>query len=214
MNRLVALFANKFDKNTEVDLTSTVGTVTVTIQEAAEILSWNAETNKLTISASTTLATGKITISVKVGSTTKTKENVEIKSQINEKQSTVVIGEYATANNWINSTKYLELNIDSSTTAAITNDGANSGKYYEKGNDWRVYQSETPTITISSTKKIASVIIYYSADKTGVLINSDNQIVSGTEVQVDAQEVSFTIGNTGTAKNGLVKITKIVVNYA
>ena len=213
MNRLVALFANKFDKYTEVDLTSTVGTVTVTIQEAAEILSWNAETNKLTISASTTLATGKITISVKVGSTTKTKENVEIKSQINEKQSTVVIGEYATANSWTNSTKYLELKLDSSTTINLTGTN-NTGKYYTTGNEWRVYQNENPTITISSTKTIASIVIYYNIGNTGVLVNGETKITSGTKFQVNGSSVVFNVGNTGTAKNGQVKITKIVVNYA
>ena len=213
LNRLVALFANKFDKNTEVDLTSTVGTVTVTIQEATEILSWNAETNKLTINPSTTLATGKITISVKVGSTTKTKENIEVKSQINEKQSTVVIGEYATANNWVNDKKYESLSIDTSTTIAIVATG-NSGKYYTNGNEWRVYQNENPTITISSTKTIVSVTIYYTVKNTGVLINGENNITSGTELQVNGTSVSFNVGNTGTAKNGQVKITKIVVNYA
>ena len=105
------------------------------------------------------------------------------------------------------------MKLDYSKTINLTGKN-NTGKYYKAGNEWRVYQNENPTITISSTKTIASIVIYYNIGNTGVLVNGETKITSGTEFQVNGSSVVFNVGNTGTAKNGQVKITKIVVNYA
>ncbi len=127
---------------------------------------------------------------------------------------TVVIGDYATANNWADATKYPSLAMDANITVTLTG-GGNTGKYYNNGKNWRIYQSETPTITIAATegKTIVSVKITYTVSNTGILTQGDIQIASGTVVTVNANSVTFTLGNTGTATNGQVRITSIEVVY-
>ena len=96
-----------------------------------------------------------------------------------------------------------------------SNTGSNTGKYYNNGNNWRMYQTENPTLTISAAngKTIVSVKITYSVTNTGVLTQNSAKITTGTVVSVNAGSVSFGIGNTGTATNGQVRITAIEVIY-
>jgi len=127
---------------------------------------------------------------------------------------TVVIETYATANSWVNGTQYSSANIDSNITATITG-GSNSGKYYTSGQQWRTYQNENPTITISGAAGITidSVAITYANKNNGVLKNGDAAVASAEEVTVNANSITFTVGNTGDATNGQVNITQIYVKY-
>ena len=127
-------------------------------------------------------------------------------------EAIVVIGDYATAHGWSNSTKYNTIEMDSYTTVTATG-GSNTGKYYTSGTNWRIYQNESPTVTITSTKVISKVKITYSINNTGVLTLEGQNISSGTEVEVNGNTVTFSVGNTGTKTNGQVRITKIEVYY-
>ncbi len=124
------------------------------------------------------------------------------------------IAEIADANKWSDAKKYETIKLDDVITATSTG-GSNTGKYYTSGNNWRLYQTETPSLTISAKEKykIQSVKITYTVDKTGVLTYNSLNVASGTVVDVNAASISFGVGNTGTATNGQVRVTAIEVVY-
>ena len=75
----------------------------------------------------------------------------------------LVIADYASTNGWENSQRYESVVYDSSTNISVTGTpvgswGLNTGKFYTNGNNWRIYQNETPSVTITSSKTIAKVI--------------------------------------------------------
>ena len=126
---------------------------------------------------------------------------------------TVVIADYATANAWVNGTQYKTVVIDENVSATVSG-GSNTGKYYTNGNEWRTYQSETPTITINAgTNVIEKVAIKYNQKNGGVLLQGTTTINSDAEVEVNATSITFSVGNSGTATNGQVNITQIYVKY-
>lgn len=127
---------------------------------------------------------------------------------------TTNIADYAATNNWTNSTKYTEIELDSNITATVTG-GANTGKYYTSGENWRIYQNESPTLKISAADgyEISSVKITYTIDNSGVLTLNGTNIDSGNTVNVNSKSVTFSVGNKGTATNGQVRVTSIEVVY-
>ena len=126
---------------------------------------------------------------------------------------TVNIGEYATANSWANGTKYDTVMMNNNITVTATG-SSYTGKYYSNGNDWRIYQNENPAVTVTAkTGNIISVKVTYTVSNTGVLTLNGTNIASGDVVTVNAKSVEFSVGNTGTATNGNVKITEIEVVY-
>lgn len=135
-----------------------------------------------------------------------------------EEQSSITvsktIADIAAANSWENSTQYNTINLNEVITATVTGEG-NTGKYYTSGNNWRIYQTESPSLTISASQgyTIDSVKITYSVDKTGVLTYNSSNVTSGTKVDVNASSITFGVGNTGTATNGQVRVTAIEVVY-
>ena len=129
-----------------------------------------------------------------------------------EKTVTVKISDYATANSWTNQTQYNTINIDNNVTATATG-GGNTGKYYDSGTNWRMYQTENAQITISAKGVITSVKITYTIEKTGVLTLNGTNVASGTTVEVNAESITFGVGNTGSETNGQVRITEIEVVY-
>jgi hypothetical protein len=132
----------------------------------------------------------------------------------------VTIADFADANGWENSKPYTEFNLngDISVTAVGTasgNYGVNTGKYYTNGENWRIYQAETPALTITAAegKTIVSVKITYASQNTGVLTLDGANVESASVVTVNAATVTFSVGNTGTATNGQARITAIEVIY-
>lgn len=123
------------------------------------------------------------------------------------------IADIAAANQWVNSTKYATITLDDAITVTVTG-GGNTGKYYTSGNDWRIYQSENPSLSISAVVDytIKTVRITYSVSNGGVLTYNNN-ISSGTEVDVNSSSITFGVGNTGEATNGQVRVTAIEVVY-
>ena len=126
----------------------------------------------------------------------------------------VSIYNYATANSWSNDTKYSTVMIDGNITATAVG-GSNTGKYYNSGTNWRFYQTESSSLTISAATgcTINNVTITYSVSNTGVLKYSGSNVTSGKTVTVNASSVTFGVGNTGSVTNGQVRITNISVTY-
>ena len=128
--------------------------------------------------------------------------------------ASVTISDYATANSWNNSIQYSNVSLDAKVTASAAG-GGNTGKYYTSGNEWRFYQNESPTLTISTSNgTLTSITITYNISNTGILKFNNSNITSGTTVKVSGTSAEFTVGNTSTATNGQVKITAIEVNYS
>lgn len=181
--------------------------------------------DKLTVTAlpaADTTITLTVTATCGEVSTDNTKDvTVIIKKALNipadATTASVSIATYATANSWANSTKYESVKVDNNITVTVAG-GSNTGKYYTAGNEWRTYQTDSPTITVAAATgyQIAYVKITYNISNTGVLTNADKtvQYESAAYVEVGAASVTFSVGNTGTATNGQVKITAIEVIYA
>lgn len=124
------------------------------------------------------------------------------------------IAKLADANSWNDATKYTTVNLDEIITASVSG-GSNTGKYYVNGENWRIYQNESPSLKISAVSgyTIKTVKITYSVKNSGTLTLNSSNITSGTEVVVDANTINFGVGNTGTATNGQVQVTEINVVY-
>lgn len=134
--------------------------------------------------------------------------------------SKLVIADYAKANSWADAKISASAETDYFTaTTSCTNPssyGQNTGKYYVNGENWRIYQNETPSLTITAKTgyTIVSVKVTYTLEKTGIMIQGETQIASDTVVNVNAESVTFSVGNTGTATNGQIRVTAIEVVYA
>ena len=133
---------------------------------------------------------------------------------------TVSIADYATANEWANSTQYTSLVMDeavSITAEPTVGSNNNTGKYYTNGNNWRMYQNENPVITVTAADGflLTSVKFTYVIKNTGILIDADSTQIPSDEVYTlnSVSSVVFSVGNTGTAINGNIQITAITVTY-
>lgn len=127
---------------------------------------------------------------------------------------TVSIADYAASNSWSNGTKYTTIKMDDNIEVTASG-GGNTGKYYTDGNQWRIYETENPNVTIcSTTKTIVSVKITYNIYKSGTLLYNGAEIASNTVIEdVNANSITLNVGNTGSVNNGQVRITNIVVVY-
>ena len=131
-----------------------------------------------------------------------------------ETTATVSMGDYATANGWSDAHKYTTVEVDSNITATASS-GTNTGTYYTNGTNWRLYQSENATLTISAAEgcTIESVKITYASTNGGILKYNGSSASSGAAVNVNASSATFNVGNSGTATNGQARITAIEVTY-
>jgi len=133
----------------------------------------------------------------------------------------VSIADYAAANDWEDATRYSEILLNDYLLAtangtAVGNYSLNTGKFYG-GNNWRLYQSESATLTISATEGVTiySVKLTYNVKNTGILVNADGlQIASDFLYKdINAESVILTVGNSEKATNGQVQILSIEVVY-
>ena len=127
---------------------------------------------------------------------------------------TKTIAEIAEANSWVNSEQYSSFDLDENISVSSSSDG-NNGKYYTSGNNYRLYQSNSGTMTITAAEgyEIVAVKVTYTAYNTGCLTLTGSTLASGTPVDVNAQSITFGTGNTGDASNGQARVTAIEVTY-
>ena len=112
-----------------------------------------------------------------------------------------------------------DLTITSSGTP-VGDHGLNTGKFYcgtdsqtgEAYANWRIYQSESAKVKFeSTTKTIKTIKITFEAQKTGTLLLNDTVIESDAVTEINASTAEFTVGNSGTATNGQIRISAIEV---
>lgn len=180
---------------TTVDATCTTeGSVTVTCDDCEEILSTETlPTIDHTYVNGTCTACGETQA---LGTTT----------------LNIVIADYADANNWVNATQYTTIEDNITITASGESD---TGKYYSNGENWRLYQTENAKVTFAANGNytIISVKVTYNVANTGVLQMNSENILSGTVIDVNATSITLSVGNTGTATNGQVRITEMEIVY-
>ena len=212
------------------EVNAAASATSVTIKVIGNV-AWTASSSDATVSPASGNGAGDVKVSFAANTDTENAKTYKVKltttADVEEKEIEVtitqakaiaageasvveiVIKDYAEANNWTNSTKYNKIEMDG-VTVTLTG-GANTGKYYTDGNNWRMYQSEKPelNIAVASGKQFVSAVVTYTVNNTGILVgkSSNTQYASGTE----APEQSFTVANTGSATNGQVRITKIAV---
>lgn len=133
------------------------------------------------------------------------------------KTASVSISDYATENNWENGSssgpQYKSVMLNSDVIATTTGTG-NNGKYYS---DWRFYQNGNGNViisTLSDALTLTSVKFTFTVSNTGTLKYSETALTSGTPVDVSGTSAEFTVGNSGSATNGQIRITAIEVNYS
>ena len=189
----------------------------VSIAWAVEHANASIVDGKLVLKAVEADTTVTVTATLTAGEVVETKElTIALKAPVaGQTTVAVVIADYADTNSWANGTKYTTITMDEVISVTATG-GSNTGKYYTSGEQWRIYQTETPSVTIEAGtgKSIVSVKISYAISNTGILTQGETNIESDTVVTVNASSVTFGVGNTGTATNGQVKITAIEVIYA
>ena len=216
----------------------TRGTSTITVDEAssanAQVVELSAEsgTNGTTFTFKVTVDEGYQIVSVKVNGevVTANAENVYTAtisgnttivvstSLIGVTTNTVdaVIADMVADKGWTNGNKVENpFTLDEVISVSYTG-GQNTGKYYDSGNNIRIYQGENPTVTISAADGyvITSVTISYISDKTGTLVYESANIASDQTITLSAASITFNVGNTNSSvTNGQVRITAISVTY-
>lgn len=115
---------------------------------------------------------------------------------------------------WTNQQQVTSFDLDANISVSCSS-GTNTGKYYNTGLGWRIYQSESGKVKITAEngKTIISVKITYTVDKGGCLTYAGSKIATDTIVEVNAASITFGVGNTGSATNGHVRISAIEVVY-
>lgn len=93
--------------------------------------------------------------------------------------------------------------------------GSNNGKVYSSGAEWRFYQSDNGTLTVTAKNgySLEKIKVTYTTKNNGILKIGDTTIASDSTVDISGKSVVLTVGNSGTAKNGQAKITAIALKY-
>ena len=127
---------------------------------------------------------------------------------------------------WTNGTAHPELPTETedltitSSGTPVGKYGLNTGKFYcgtdsqtgEAYANWRIYQAESAKVKFeSTTKTIKTIKITFEAQKTGTLLLNDTVIESDAVTEINASTAEFTVGNSGTATNGQIRISAIEV---
>lgn len=180
-----------------IGINSTTGVVTLTFNGYT-----NTETDR----------TVTVTLSSTDGSYDYSEDIVVTQKKKGESSDYVIIGTYATANDWENGTAYSEVEINSNITATVGGTGDN-GKYYSNDNTWRLYQNGSGILTIeASTGTIKKVKVTFTTKDNGQLKKSGTAVSSDTDITVNASSVSFSVDASSGTK-GKVFVTRIDVTY-
>ena len=167
----------------------------------------------------TTLGDKTVTVSYTEGGVTVySSYTITVVGESSEILTTFVVKNYAEDNSWSNGTQYTsaEVNDVITLTANYTGTYNNTGKYYTYGYEWRFYQTESASLTISAANNyvIDSLTINYEVMNTGILKNANSEdVYSGESQVVNAQTVTYYVANSESASNGQAKITSINFVY-
>ncbi len=97
-----------------------------------------------------------------------------------------------------------------------TSGEANCGSFWgDTTKEWRLYQNKGGDVSISVPDgySLVSAKITFTTTNNGALYDGSTKVSSGEELSLSGNSKTWTVGNTGTATNGQVRITKIEVTY-
>ena len=126
----------------------------------------------------------------------------------------VNIQNHASQNGWTNGTQYTSIKMNDIISVTTSTSG-NTGKFYTAGYNWRFYQTDSSTLTVTAAEGVVIdyIIFTYVVENTGTFLFNGSNIASGDKVIINASSATFKMGNTGNATNGQVRITNIEVSY-
>ena len=122
------------------------------------------------------------------------------------------VEELVTAYSWENGTVVTPFALDEVITVSTEATDANTGKYYIGGQQVRLYQTGAAKLIVTAAEgySISSITLTYVSYNTGILLEAE----SGVAVNFDnVKSATFTVGNSGTATNGQVRLTAFSVTY-
>ncbi|MBR3075875.1 MAG: Ig-like domain-containing protein, partial [Bacteroidales bacterium] len=128
---------------------------------------------------------------------------------------TVNMKEYFDSHGYATGTVYANIDLSSAVRMSTTGN-PNCGAFFSSGDDWRLYQNQNGNVIISVAKgcTLYSVKFTYGTSNGGALFDSsNNKLESDAEFETGGTSVEFTVGNTGDATNGQVRIKEVEVKY-
>lgn len=171
----------------------------------------------------TTAGTKEVTVSYTESSVTKTaKYDITVNDAVVDGNTvSMTMTEYVAAHNCTissgsDATMYKTLQLNESVRMYTTGDD-NCGSFWgTTTQDWRLYQNRNGNVTIQVAEgcELKSVSLTFSVSNTGVLLDANGATVtSGSKNTVSGTSVTYTVGNSGSATNGQVRITAVEVVY-
>lgn len=156
---------------------------------------------------------GKQTVTVTVGDESVTYE-ITVNPAGTAPSTTVTKTISDMSGNPTDGTKVSSMAMDDVITLSASTNG-NNGKVWKKGTEWRLYQNDKGTMTVSSKSGyiIESITITFTVSNKGTLLYNSDAVTSGKAVAVSGSSIKFTLGNTSTGTNGQIRITAISVTY-
>lgn len=171
-----------------------------------------------------TAGTKEVTVTYKESEKTATaKYEITVsEAVVDGKTIAMTMAEYVAAHNCTVSagteaTMYKVLQLNESVRMSTTGED-NCGSFWAAGEDnqWRIYQNKNGNVIVSVAEgcELKSVKFTFAVSNGGALFDASNaQVASGEKQTVSGSSVTYTVGNTGTATNGQVRITAVEVVY-
>lgn len=130
----------------------------------------------------------------------------------------IVVKDYAEANNWANETAYDTIEMNGVSLKASGKEGTANGVYNAPSYyDWRFYQAREGAVVVSVPSGFTLVSItvdYYEYKNGGLLVDPQGaQILDNEEHALSGQSAVLPVGNMGTATTGQARILSFVVKY-
>ena len=134
---------------------------------------------------------------------------------ITKTMSEIVSDNGYTVSSGSTATCYTSLTLDENITLSTTG-SANCGSFWSDPREWRLYQNKSGNAIVTATNgcSLTSVKFIFTYSNTGTLLNNGAAIKSGTAVSATGTSVTYTVGNSGSATNGQIRITAIEVSYS
>lgn len=107
------------------------------------------------------------------------------------------------------------LKLNDFVTVSVNADG-NNGKVYSTGAEWRLYQANNAVVTVAAATgyNVTGVKLTFTNKNGGTISYGTTALETEVAVATEAAaSVQLTVGNSGTATNGQIRITAISVFY-
>lgn len=132
------------------------------------------------------------------------------KGGLTETSISTTIKDYADKNSWVSGIKYTDITLNDDITASVVG-SSNTGKYYESGNTWRIYSSESGKLSISAKAGVSltSVTLEFtgeSSTKPCTIKYGETEITTGSPVSVSESPAEFSV----TSGKGFIKSISVV----